>query len=91
MPFVSNQQPDEEKQDPQNPAQGPVAPVGGGGAVRLAPSAGISSPGGGGGGSSGGAPSAGGSTQAQAGGQFGSLNQYLSAQSKDRPRHLRES
>lgn len=74
MPFVSNE-PDEQKQD--QPGQsGPVAPVSGGGAVRLAPSAGLSSSGGG----SSGAPSSGAGTPPnQAGGQFASLNQYLGA------------
>jgi len=73
MAFVSNA-PEEEKQD-QPGQQGPVAPVGGSGAVHLAPSSGLSSTGGGG--TSGATPTAGGA--APAGGQFASLNQYIGA------------
>ena len=84
MPFVSNDQgPDEEKEDQPNSSQGAVAPVGGGSAVRLSPSGGVAPTGGGGASSGGGAtgsPSTPGSTPTPAsGGQFGTLNQYLTA------------
>lgn len=73
MPFVANMD-DEEKQDQQNPSQGPVSPVGGGGgAVRLAPSSSVAPAGGSGAsGTSSTAPKA-------AGGSFASLNQYVDA------------
>lgn len=76
MAYVSNA-PEEEKQDPNAPQQGAVAPVGGGGAVHLAPSSGLSGAGGGGGAA--GAPPAPGAGASPAGGQFASLNQYLGA------------
>ena len=66
MAYVQNMQDDEDKQN--NPAQGPVAPAGGG--VHLSPST-ASLSGGGGAGSSGG--------KSDAGGQFASLNQYVDA------------
>jgi hypothetical protein len=75
MPFVSNMPDEEQKTDPTLAPQGPVAPVGGGtGAVRLSPSASVPSAGGGG---TSGAP--GSSPTPAAGGQFASLNQYLTA------------
>ena len=74
MAYVSNA-PEEQKQDPNAPQQGAVAPVGGGGAVHLAPSSGISGAGGG----PAGAPPAAGAGASPAGGQFASLNQYLDA------------
>lgn len=71
MPFVSNMNEDDEKQNgPQGSQGGPVSPSGGG-AVRLAPSAGVQSGGGGAAGA--------GASPASAGGQFASLNQYLKA------------
>lgn len=63
MAFVSNLDPDEQK----NPNQGAVAPVGGGG-VHLAPSSGVGSAGNGSG------PS-----NSPAGGQFATLQTYLDA------------
>lgn len=67
MAYVSNMPDDEQK----NPAQGAVPPVGGG-AVQLAPSSGVGSTGGGGG-----ASQVGG--QAPGGGQFATLDKYISA------------
>lgn len=86
MAYVSND-PDleEEKQDQPNSSQGTVSPVGGaGGAVHLSPPGGVAAVGGAGtpsGAGASGTPSAGAatSTPSQAGGQFGSLNQYLTA------------
>jgi hypothetical protein len=71
--------PEEEKQDPTAAPQGAVPPVGGAGAVRLSPSAGVASLGGAApsGGTTGG--TAAGAPPPTAGGQFGSLNQYLTA------------
>lgn len=68
MAFVSNDISDEEQP---NPAQGPIAPGGGGQTVRLAPSSGV--------GSTGGSPTPGSPSGANSGGQFASLNNYLSA------------
>lgn len=83
MPFVSNMPDEEEKSDQPNSSQGAVAPVGGGAAVRLSPSGGVAPTGGGGTSSGTGAGTASaGNTPAPtpaAGGQFGSLNQYLTA------------
>jgi len=73
MSYVSNSPDLEEKQDPSLTSQGPVSPTGGGGAVHLAPSSAVASIGGGG------SPAASGGGAAPAGGQFGSLNQYLTA------------
>jgi hypothetical protein len=87
MAFVSNAPDLEEEKENQTPAQGAVSPISGSGAVHLAPASGVLSAGGGGT-NSGGAPSVGGASSAgasaagaapQAGGQFGSLNQYLTA------------
>lgn len=71
MAYVSNMQDDEE---PKSPAQGAVPPSGGAGSssVQLAPSSGIGSAGG----SSGPAPSGG---PAGGGGQFATLDKYISA------------
>ena len=82
MAFVSNDQTnDEEEKGGPNPSQGAVAPISGGSSVHLAPSGGIASGAGaapsGPSGGSGATPSASGA--APAGGQFASLNQYLSA------------
>jgi hypothetical protein len=76
MPFVSNAQDNEEEKQsgPNNPSQGPIAPVGGNGSVRLSPTGGVASAGGSG--TAGGAATPG---APAAGGQFASLNQYLSA------------
>jgi hypothetical protein len=74
MPFVANMQSDEEKTDPTLAPQGAVAPTGGGGgAVRLSPSAAVAPAGSGAGGAPGSTPTP------AAGGQFASLNQYLTA------------
>lgn len=70
MAFVSNMDDEEKKADPSLAPQGAVAPVGGGGAVRLSPSSAVQS------GGVGGAP---GREPSSAGGQFASLNQYLAA------------
>lgn len=73
MPFVANMQDqDENKQNQPQGSQGVVSPSGpGGGAVRLAPSTAVPA---------GGAGAAGtGPTPASAGGQFGSMGQYLTA------------
>lgn len=74
MAFVSNMNDDDEnKQNQPQGSQGVVSPSGsGGGAVRLAPSAAVPA---------GGAPGTGatGATPTSAGGQFGSMGQYLSA------------
>ncbi len=74
MPFVSNMNDDENKQNqPQGSQGGAVSPSGpGGGAVRLSPSTAVPA---------GGAGSAGatGTNPASAGGQFASMGQYLKA------------
>lgn len=77
MPFVSNMNDDDEnKQNQPQGSQGVVSPSGaGGGAVRLAPSAAV--PGGGAAGAAG--SGATGATPTSAGGQFGSMGQYLKA------------
>lgn len=69
MPFVENM--DEEEKDP-NASTGPISPVGGGGAVHLAPSSAVAPTGGN-------VASAGGAPTNTAGGQFASLNQYVTA------------
>lgn len=69
MAFVSNDEEDE-KDQPNSNAQGPVSPAGGGG-VHLAPSSGV--------GAAAPAGSSGGSNQANPGGSFATLNQYLTA------------
>lgn len=77
MPYVSNMD-DEQKPDQAAPPQGGVSPTGGGtGVVRLSPSAAVPSVGGGG--TSGASAGAGGAPAPVAGGQFGSLQNYLSA------------
>jgi hypothetical protein len=75
LPFVSNAPDDEQKTDPTLAPQGGVSPTGGGSAtVRLSPSAAVAPAGGGGAGSTPGtAPTP------AAGGQFASLNQYITA------------
>jgi hypothetical protein len=73
MAFVSNNQDEEQKTDPNLAPQGAVSPVGGGAAVRLSPSSAVAPAGGGAGSTPGSAPTP------AAGGQFGSLNQYLTA------------
>lgn len=72
MPYVSNMD-DEQKQDPNAPQQGAVAPIGGGGAVHLSPSSAVPTVGGGG------TSGSGGTTPASAGGSFASLDKYLGA------------
>src|SRR5579872_1015555 len=68
MPFVENM--DQEK-DQMTAPSGPVSPIGGGGAVHLAPSTSVAPAGGG--------PQPSGTTPTSAGGQFATLNQYLTA------------
>lgn len=72
MPYVSNMDNEEQKQDPKAPQTGAVPPVGGG-AVHLSPSA--AGPTSGGGGTAG----LTGATPASAGGSFASLDKYLGA------------
>jgi len=73
MPFVSNMNDeDQNKQNQPQGSQGVVSPSGGGGAVRLAPSAAVPAGGAGSGGVTGTGP-------ASAGGQFASMGQYLKA------------
>lgn len=72
MAFVSNMD-DEQKQDPNAPQQGAVAPVGGSGAVHLSPSSAVPTVGGGG------TAGPSGATPASAGGSFASLDKYLGA------------
>ena len=69
-------QDEEQKADPNAPQQGSVSPTGGGGAVRLSPQAAVPAVGGG---TNSGTVGAGSSPTPSAGGQFASLNQYLSA------------
>lgn len=73
MVMVSNMDNEEEKQNQQNPSASPIAPSGGGGAVRLAPSSAVAPVGGNASNTPGAAPTPG------AGGQFASLNQYVTA------------
>lgn len=73
MPFVSNMDNDEQKTDPTITPQGAVSPVGGGAAVRLSPSSAVAPAGGGGSGTPGSAPTP------AAGGQFASLDKYITA------------
>lgn len=78
MPFVANAQTnEEEKQDQPSSSQGPIAPVGGSGAVRLSPTGGV--PAAGGSGTSSSTTGANPPAPQGAGGQFASLNQYLTA------------
>lgn len=83
MAFVSNMDDNEEEKGGQpNASQGAVSPIGGGGSVRLSPTGGVASASGSsGGGTSGaaGASTPNTPTPQGAGGQFGSLNQYLTA------------
>lgn len=72
MAYVSNMD-DEQKQDPNAPQQGAVAPVGGSGAVHLSPSSAVPTVGGGG------TAGPSGATPASAGGSFASLDKYLGA------------
>jgi hypothetical protein len=78
VPYVSNMQDEEQKTDQAITPQGAVAPTGSGaGPVRLSPSSSVPTVGGGG--TSGAGSVAGGAPTPSSGGQFASLNQYLTA------------
>ena len=79
MPYVSNMQADDEqKQDPNAPQQGAVAPTGGGGgSVRLSPQSSVAPVGGSG--TSSGTTNGATPPPATAGGSFASLNKYIDA------------
>jgi hypothetical protein len=77
MPYVSNMD-DEQKQDPNAPQQGAVAPTGGGGgSVRLSPQSSVAPVGGGG--TSSGTTNGAVPPPASAGGSFATLNKYIDA------------
>ncbi len=69
MAYVSNNQEEDEQNNGQSSAQGPVAPAGGN-AVHLAPSSGVGSTG---------APGASGAPAAGSGGSFATLDKYVGA------------